>query len=315
LAIAYIFIPQRRFGLHRLFGLAYLIMWPMALYYYFADYNWFVNSFLVWALPATGVIQSISATYYFWFLPRKQQDHGYFSDRKALSFNFVRENIFFASLLCFQWLYYSDNFYPIIKKIPVVEQLFVFLPYVWRASLFPKTSFREGMSAVNNEKNKSEANRQFYIIATTVTKAFYIWAKHFIGFFLNYLRFLDRIDQEQRYHVYLGLIFSCFATTIAMFLHTLKFRRLLSPRASFLIYAASYFATFYTFIKISEIFLTSLDLCLITIIGLIINFGSSRIQNIYAFSMMILFNFARNPDLLRHVPETSSITAYFDLIK
>src|SRR5690606_12699542 len=154
----------------------------------------------------------------------------------------------------------------------------------------PKTSFREGMTDASNQKNKTEDNRQFYIIATVVTKSFYIWAKHFIGFFLNYARFLDRITPEQQYHIHLLGIFSGFVTTIAIFLHTLKFKKLLNPRASFIIYASSYLATFYTFVQISTIFFSSLDLALISLVGLLINFTDAKYQTIYQIFVMILLN-------------------------
>lgn len=77
---------------------------------------------------------------------------------------------------------------------------------------------------------------------------FYIWAKHYIGmlllltylnslgYFLNYARFMDRISDTQIKHIYMMLISSAFATTIAVFLHTLKFRKMIGPRLSFMIY-------------------------------------------------------------------------------
>lgn len=293
-AIAALFIPQRRFLLHRVFGLFYLIQWVLAFYFYFANYEWFIQSFLVWCLPITGVVQAISATLYFWFLPKRQSDHGYFSDKKPLSYNFVKENIFFSSLLAFQWLYFSDRFFLKFQKFIILEQFFVFVPYVWRNRFFPKTSFREGLTSASLERNKTAGNRTFYLWSTRITKAFYIWAKHFIGYFLNYARFLDRITPEQQYHAYFLLIFSCFATTISMFLHTLKFRKLLSPRASFLIYAASYLITFYTFIRIADIFFSSFDLCLLALGGLIVNFSEPKYQNLYQVFVLILLNLARN---------------------
>jgi len=79
-----------------------------------------------------------------------------------------------------------------------------------------------------------------------------------------------------------------------MFLHTLKFRRLLSPRASFLIYAASYMITFYTFIKISDIFVSSFDICVLAIGGLLINFLEPKYQNTYQIFMLIILNLVRN---------------------
>lgn len=60
-----------------------------------------------------------------------------------------------------------------------------------------------------------------------------MWAKHYIGFFLNYLRFLDLQTENDKYAVYLILLSACFATTFAMFLHTLRFKGYLHPKGIF----------------------------------------------------------------------------------
>ena len=244
-----------KFAVHRVFGFVYLIQWFAALYLYYADYAYFSNSLLVWSLPLNGVVQSLSATYYFSFLPIKA-DPGYNSDKSALSYDFVKENIFFAVILMFQWLYYSDRFYDLIRKSITGEYVFVFFPYVFR-SLVPKTSFRDSL---NDTRNKSNQNKTFFIVVTWITKCFYVWAKHFIGFFMNYMRYMNRISAEQQYHMYFLLIFSACATTIAMFLHTLKFKGYIGPKTAYLLYMASYLATFYSFYCVREVFFTSPDL-------------------------------------------------------
>lgn len=163
---------------------------------------------------------------------------------------------FFAAILAFQWLYYSDDYKPIITKSITIEYLFVFFPYYFR-HLVPKSSFRDSL---NNNKNKSEKNKLFYTVVVWITKVFYVWAKHYIGFFMNYVRFMDRVTPYQQYHMYFLLICSAFATTISMFLHTLKFKGYIGPRTSYIIYMISYLATFYSFIRIRTVFVTSPDL-------------------------------------------------------
>jgi len=147
--------------------------------------------------------------------------------------------------------------------------------------------------SLNNVKNKTENNKSFFIIGTWVTKVFYVWAKHYIGFFLNYVRFLDRANDEQIYHIYLLLIFSGFATTISMFLHTLKFKRYIGPKTSFTVYVISYLATFYSFARIYEIFFLNLDLTIIVLIGLVLNFTHWKYQNAYQFFLLFYFNASR----------------------
>jgi hypothetical protein len=208
----------RKFIVHRITGLFYLIQYATTAIMFFFYYETFKNSFLIWSMPLTGLIQSITAIYTFTFLPKKTIDPGYYGDKGILSYNFIIENSFFEMLLLFQWVYYNDVFFNFFKNTFVFEAVLVFLPYVIRV-MWPKTSFREGLK---NDKNKSEEARTFYFVVTWITKMFYIWAKHYIGFFLNYVRFLDRINEEERYAVYFTLVFASFATTISLFLHTLR---------------------------------------------------------------------------------------------
>lgn len=111
------------------------------------------------------------------------------------------------------------------------------------------------------------------------------------GYFLNYARFLNRITDEEIYHIYLLEIFSAFATTVSMFLHTLKFKRYMGPRTSYLIYMASYLATFYTFLRIGGIFFVNWELSLLTLGGLLVNFTDRKYQNAYqVFVCLLLFS-------------------------
>jgi hypothetical protein len=193
----HLFINEK-FQWHRIGGLMYLLMYVSAWHSYLTDYDKFSRSPLVWALPTLGVVQSVSATFYFRRILPRQSDPGYYSDRTALSHDFVAENIFFSSILCFQCLYYADRFYAPIRafvaasgadgplaafaSLPLlgqartgisllVEAFFVFLPYFAR-SFFPITRFRDSLK---NDKGKTSANYLFYFTLTWVTKIFYIW--------------------------------------------------------------------------------------------------------------------------------------------
>lgn len=290
-----------KFIVHRVMGLAYLVQFAAALYLYFKDYQFFYNSCLIWSLPLTGFLQSIVATMTFTFLPKKQDDPGYYSDKSVLSYNFIQENIYFSGLLMFQWLYMHDTYRGYIQEImPVaLESSFVFLPYFVYRPFFPKTSFTV---ARTREKNKSEKNRTFFIVVNWVTKVFYIWAKHYIGYFLNYARFLDRITPSQVEHIYLMLIFSAAATTISMFLHTLKFKRYIGPRTSYIWYMSSYLATFYSWFRILDIFVSAWDLSLITLVGVGLQFGPQFPQMCQQVLLMGLFNMHR----LGSLPSTAA---------
>ena len=94
-----------------------------------------------------------------------------------MTYPFVIENSFFALLLVFQWLYYDDFFYSLIKRTYAIEIVFVFFPYVLR-SFWPKTRFRDSLDST---KGKTPKNQFFYKVAINITKLFYIWAKNYIG--------------------------------------------------------------------------------------------------------------------------------------
>lgn len=98
-----------------------------------------------------------------------------------------------------------------------------------------------------------------------------MWAKWYIGFFFNYLRYLDLVDYAQRREMYCLLLFSAFATTISMFLHTLKFKGYIGPKAAFLIYMASYLATFYSIVMLRGLFFAHPLLVGITAVAMALN--------------------------------------------
>eukprot|EP01097_Dermamoeba_algensis_P000155 TRINITY_DN1057_c0_g1_i1.p1 TRINITY_DN1057_c0_g1~~TRINITY_DN1057_c0_g1_i1.p1 ORF type:complete len:391 (-),score=102.15 TRINITY_DN1057_c0_g1_i1:89-1261(-) len=286
----------RKFILHRQIGLLYLILFAVSFIMFFVDYERFKTSPIVLALPVTGFLQSLTAAITFTFLP-KSTDPGYYGDKGVLSYRFVVENSFFSLILMFQWLYYHDAIYPVIRKLPIMENCFVFLPYLFRI-LWPKTRFRDSLDRKNN---KSEKNYLFFFVATWITKIFYVWAKHYIGLFLNYDRFLDRVTDDEKYHIHFTFMAGTFSTTIAMFLHTLKFKRYMDPVLSFVIYMAGYMMTFWGFIASYHIFVKNFDLFLATLIGVGMNFTGNW-QHVYQVLLMIVLNYQRANDI-QTIPE------------
>jgi len=278
---------QRKFALHRITGLLFLIQYVVVLFLYFYDYQMFLRSPLIITLPLTGVCQTTIAIFTFSFLPKNPIDPGYFGDKGTISHAFVKENLFFVLLLAFQWLYYNDKIFPFIKEYYVIEYLFVFLPYVFRF-LSSKTRMRDSLS---NTKNKTEKNRFFLFYLTWTTKIFYIWAKHYIGFFLNYLRFLDRATAYDQKAIFLLLIAASFATTISLFLHTLKFRGYISARTSLGTYVASYTLTFVGYGMVFYVFFQHSTLFFITLAGLIINLLDLNAFNAYQIAVMMAFHY------------------------
>jgi len=292
-----------KFFIHRIAGAIYLLQYIAVFYLYFFNYPLLIRSGLTVTLPITGFVQSVIAARTFTFLPKKNDnDPGYYSDKSTLSYPFVVENSFFSLIALFQWVYYRHDFYYALSTTPLtlIENLFTFMPYAIRP-FWPKTHFRNSLKL--SDKNKSSENRGFFIFVTWVTKVFYIWAKHYIGYFLNYVRFLNRVTEEQRYHIFLLMTFGAFATTISMFLHTLKFKKHIGPRTSYLVYMASYLATFYSFVRIWPIFFVNLDLTFICAVGLVLNFSSFKVQMAYQVMVMVLLNCMRAPSFANMLPE------------
>jgi hypothetical protein len=191
-------------------------------------------------------------------------------------------------ILAFQWLYYNDKVYPLFKRYWVVEYIFVFLPYCFRF-LTEKTRLRDSLESI--KKDTTSENVNFYFYLTWLTKIFYVWAKHYMGFFLNYLRYLDMATEYHKRCVYLILLSGSFATTISIFLHTLRFKGYISGKTSFSIYVVSYLSTFIGYGMIFSVFFQYQTLFLITITGLVLNLLSNTVFNIYQIFILFYFHF------------------------
>jgi len=273
-----------RFQIHRATGLVFLIQFFAAVYLYSFHYDHYVTTPLSWCLSATGLIQSITAACTFTFMP-KVDDPGFIamSDKTPLSYRFIAENSFFSMLLAFQYCYMNDRLYETIKAVPPIEILYVFLPYYIRP-LWPTTRMR---TALENSKNKSDKNRLFCVVSTWVVKIFYSFAKHYIGFFLNYVRFLGRITAEDQKIIHGILITSSYMTTIAIFLHTLKFKGWLGPRQATVAYEGAYLVTSWYYCRFFGTITANLDLALMCFIGMVLNFGPKSLW--HAYQLVVLY--------------------------
>lgn len=275
----------KKFQAHRLVGLLFLVEFFAASWYYAFDYKFFLTTPLVWSVGFTGWAQSITAAFTFTFMPNIE-DPGFIamSDKAPLSYRFILENSFFSMLLAFQYFYMTDGFYETIQWAWPVEVAFVFLPYYFRP-LWPTTRLR---TALANNKNKSAKNRAFMIASTYVVKVFYSFAKHYIGFFLNYIRFLGRVTPQDQHTIYGILITSSYMTTIAIFIHTLKFKGWIGPKTAAITYESAYLVTAYLYFKFAWTIYANLDLALVCFIGLVLNFGPKPIWHAYQALMLLV---------------------------
>mmetsp|Transcript_76272 Transcript_76272/g.215876 ORF Transcript_76272/g.215876 Transcript_76272/m.215876 type:complete len:303 (+) Transcript_76272:34-942(+) len=225
----------KRFKIHRAWGLVYLVQFAAAAY---LEVLAKPEHTLVWTLPLTGVIQSIIATRTFTFLPKaslmKKRAEGFFNETHAMSYDFVFENVYFALLLFWQsaYLCFAKEIRGNRFLLPV-EILMNFFPYYTIRHFFPKTQFR----------NSTDSKKAFERIYAKVVKTFYVAAKHFQGYYVNYLNFLGLLGSnpamEHRMIRYL-LLLGGWGTTISIFLQTLKFRKYISLPTNAILYAGSF---------------------------------------------------------------------------
>lgn len=173
-------------------------------------------------------------------------------------------------LLAFQWLYIDDRLYlPFFRKTHIIELMFVFFPYMPGVrDRWPVSSFRDSLK---DEKGVTVDNKSFFSLATYVTKFFYIWAKHYLGFFLNYLRYMDRLSPENRKVQYGLLLGGCWGTTIAMFIHTLKFKGYISARTGAIAYQISFPWMIAYFGMLVMMMASQLDVFAVATLGLLLN--------------------------------------------
>lgn len=208
-----------------------------------------------------------------------------------MSYRFIYENIFYETILAFQWLYMDQGIYSFLLSHRLfgglIEALFVFLPYTCiREPFFPKTHFRDSM---NNKENKTDKNQRFYAVFTKLTAVFYLFAKHYIGYMLNYMRFMDLIPADMIYSIHFMLIAAQAATTIAMFLHTLKFKGYISGRLSFILYVISYSLTVVSWVGMRHVIFLSPQLILIALVGLLLNRYHNPTFHVYQILLTVWF--------------------------
>ena len=169
-------------------------------------------------------------------------DPGYYSDVAVMSRNFVHENVFYTIMAVFGSVYYNEGWRTQLQQDTLgqfVEILFVFFPYVALRPFFPVTHFSKAGTTRNG---RSKQNQKFYDIGTKMVKFFYLWAKYFLGFFINFLVHLDLVTPQQWKVLHGMYLLNLGTVSIAIFLHTLRFRKILPPKLTFSIYLLQIYA-------------------------------------------------------------------------
>ena len=281
-------------------GIAYLVHWldVLRLLLRRPDAYWDapLGSLRLVALPCHGLLQTVIAARSFSFLGRDGKQN-YFSDRGTVSRDFVVENAFFVLLSIYAAVQASPAGQ---THTPLVVQLIgsVF-PYALIRPLFPKTSFlryRARDQMKHRSDRTSAENDRFMQRAALATKVGYIIGKHYVGYMVNYIAFLRPLDTQQRAYMRWILLGGSYNLTIGVFVHTLKFKRIIGPRQA----VAAYVPLFALWAAPSAlltrtVLLTHPMAAAMATVGMMLNFREPRWQHAWQVVVAIWILSVRSP--------------------
>ena len=214
------------------FGMGTFYSHFFSLFYLFI----FLYAASLWILWLLGFIQATSAYFSFRVLP-DLVDPGYYSDKAVLSRLFVHENIFFQIMSVWGSFLYHDQLRTSLQSHWIgrmLEMIFLFFPYVIVRRFFPTTRFSD---AGSSKVGRSKALLKYYDIGTSAVKIFYLWAKYFLNFFINWAIYLNLLQEDHHWRCVRGIFLMNVGTvSISVFLHTLRFKKLLPGPLTFSFY-------------------------------------------------------------------------------
>lgn len=282
-----------RHKVHRYLGLFFLIQYSLSWVEFITNYEGAgAYSFIPHTVALNGVIQGYSAYFSFRVLPQLK-DAGYYSDKGVMSRDFLHENICFNVFCLFGAVYYNNELRPVLQSNlggRLMEYTFVFYPFVLVRPWFPTTRLAD---AGTKKQNRSAQYEKFYRIGTTMIKIFYLWAKYFLGFQINFMIFLGLIKPENMRFVQGVHLLNTGTVAIAMFLHTLRFRKILPARFTFGFYIAQIYATFTALPYAIDTFMSHPKLAALSFLGLLCNMTRNwYIHAAWCFGAMLILTCA-----------------------
>lgn len=224
-------------------------------------------------------MQGTSAFFSFRVLP-ELNDPGYYSDKAVLSRTFVHENLYFTVMAVFGSIYYNEEARKTLRSNlggRIIECVYVFWPFILIRPWYPITRFS---NTGQTYKGRTVKNERFYEIGTLMVKVFYLWAKYFLGFFMNFMIYLDLIKGDDWQFMHGMLLLNTGTVSLSIFLHTLRFKKVLPAKFTFSIYLAQIYLTFLAVPTILKMFVAHPKLCALCFAGLLGN--STRNRKIHA---------------------------------
>eukprot|EP00295_Goniomonas_pacifica_P045363 CAMPEP_0175915810 /NCGR_PEP_ID=MMETSP0108-20121206/10512_1 /TAXON_ID=195067 ORGANISM="Goniomonas pacifica, Strain CCMP1869" /NCGR_SAMPLE_ID=MMETSP0108 /ASSEMBLY_ACC=CAM_ASM_000204 /LENGTH=218 /DNA_ID=CAMNT_0017238321 /DNA_START=77 /DNA_END=733 /DNA_ORIENTATION=+ len=198
------------------------------------------------------------------------------------------------------FIYYSDTGYQWLRSSQVgqiIEATCVFLPYVLFRPLFPVTHLGD---AVKSDKNKTSSNALFYVVGGLIIKFFYITAKWYMGFFTTYARFLNLYTENEHRRLAEMVLANAGTVSIAIFLHTLRFKRILPPRVTFSVYVVMAYAPFMAVAGMAPFLLTHWRLLCLCTVGLVVNLAPRPCSKVFQVAALFLFLAIRHDNAPGH---------------
>mmetsp|Transcript_21246 Transcript_21246/g.30059 ORF Transcript_21246/g.30059 Transcript_21246/m.30059 type:complete len:469 (+) Transcript_21246:79-1485(+) len=281
----------KRHKVHRYMGLVFMMQYALAWVEFITNYEAAKDSYLPLTVALNGLIQAVSAYLSFKVLP-ELDDAGYYSDKAVLSRKFVHENIFFQLMTTFGSLYYHDGCRAALKSsIPgqIIEYVVIFWPYILLRTWFPVTRFK---NAGSSKLGRTQSYERFYSIGTKMIKIFYLWAKYFLGFHINFLVFLGFPTSNDMKFIRGMFLLNAGTVSISVFLHTLRFKKVLPPRLTFSLYILQIYATFYALPYAYKVFMSHPKLSAVTFSGFLANLTRDRrLHCVWCACTMFLLGF------------------------
>jgi hypothetical protein len=216
-------------------------------------------------------------------------DAGYYSDKAVLSRNFVFENSFYQLLSVFGSIFYNDKLRSQMMSTHLGHAtiiVFCFFPYVFVRTWFPTTRFKDAGTSM---AGRTKINEQFYKIGTNMVKFFYLWAKYFLGFFINWYVYLEKVTPSDMRLIRGLFLLNVGTVSISIFLHTLRFKKVLPAKLTFSIYLAQIYLTFCAIPSAYSMFSAHPRLGALTLAGLVCNMTRNRfIHFLWASASLVL---------------------------
>lgn len=102
------------------------------------------------------------------------------------------------------------------------------------------------------------------------------------------MRFLGRVGPAEQYLAFGLLLGACWGTTMALFIHTLKFKGYIGARMGAFAYEASFPWMAFYFLKLAYEIKANLDMAIVCCVAVVLNFQTTRDRPIWHVYQVIL---------------------------